>query len=291
MIATSTRNTVHLRDLAGKLLNTIEMDQYVWAVAFDPSGGVLATGYSHGPICLTAVDTRERIATLNVRYGVQHLAFAPDGTLAAEQSGDVYLWSTRVIGKDLPPKAAARTDDGDLDARLRRIREKIAKRQLSMNEPATLEQVEAFERRYRVTLPLAYRRFILEVANGGSGPGGALLPLGGVPDGVYPSADEALCNLSMPFPLTKGWCWEDDEPPCGASMAATRHGHLYLVNQGCGMFWILIVNGPSRNEVWQSVDVGIIPCEPRRDFLSWFEYWLDGGHDWWEDTSATQQVG
>jgi hypothetical protein len=29
-------------------------------------------------------------------------------------------------------------------------------------------------------------------------------------------------------------------------------------------------------------DVGITPTAPKRDFLQWFEDWLDGVREWWE---------
>ncbi|MCP4198521.1 MAG: hypothetical protein GY762_15345 [Proteobacteria bacterium] len=47
------------------------------------------------------------------------------------------------------------------------------------------------------------------------------------------------------------------------------------------MDWILIVTGPEREKVWNRADVGAQPCVPARDFLSWYEYWLDGGKDWY----------
>jgi hypothetical protein len=35
--------------------------------------------------------------------------------------------------------------------------------------------------------------------------------------------------------------------------------------------------------MWHLTGEGIQPCAPPRDFLSWYEYWLDGHSDWWAD--------
>jgi hypothetical protein len=46
------------------------------------------------------------------------------------------------------------------------------------------------------------------------------------------------------------------------------------------MYWVLIVTGVARGEMWDLGSEGVIPTQPHRDFLSWYEYWLDGGHDY-----------
>jgi hypothetical protein len=43
---------------------------------------------------------------------------------------------------------------------------------------------------------------------------------------------------------------------------------------------LLIVTGPDRGHVWQLADVGVTPTRPKREFLRWFEDWLDGKTDW-----------
>jgi hypothetical protein len=47
------------------------------------------------------------------------------------------------------------------------------------------------------------------------------------------------------------------------------------------MDWILIVTGPERGNIWFKCGEGIQPTSPKRDFLRWFEDWLDGVRDWW----------
>jgi hypothetical protein len=47
------------------------------------------------------------------------------------------------------------------------------------------------------------------------------------------------------------------------------------------MYWCVIVTGPERGNVWMISDEGIQPTAPKRDFLQWYEDWLDGVRDWW----------
>ena len=62
-----------------------------------------------------------------------------------------------------------------------------------------------------------------------------------------------------------------------------RCGNLCLGHQGCGLFFVLVVTGPERGQVWSLGDGGIQPLAPRCNFLEWYEYWLDGGDDWFRD--------
>ena len=96
-------------------------------------------------------------------------------------------------------------------------------------------------------------------------------------------SDVALHHLDQAFPLTRHWIWEDDEEDKPELRDAIEHGRLFLGNDGCAQYWILIVTGSERGQVWQRSDVGVQPCAPRRDFLSWYNYWLDGGDDWWAE--------
>jgi len=35
--------------------------------------------------------------------------------------------------------------------------------------------------------------------------------------------------------------------------------------------------------VWNIADIVATPCFPNMSFLEWYEYWLDGGSDWWRE--------
>ena len=47
------------------------------------------------------------------------------------------------------------------------------------------------------------------------------------------------------------------------------------------MYWFVIVTGPERGNVWMICGEGIQPTAPKRDFLQWYEEWLDGVREWW----------
>jgi len=146
-----------------------------------------------------------------------------------------------------------------------------------------------------VRLPEGYRQFLLEIGNGGKGPPAyGLMKLGEVRRGFDRSAEEQLAALSRPFPLTAFWIWEAEEPldePKRALRARVGDGTLVLGDDGCGMFWHLVVTGPERGQVWQVTGEGAQPCAPRREFLSWVEHWLDGGEDWWAEFQAGAEEG
>jgi hypothetical protein len=273
VVATADEHSVKLSTLAGEPLDTIEMAEYVRTLAFHPAGDLLAVGFPIGPVRVLDLASKSPLATLKVHHAARHLAFAPDGTLAADLNGTVVLWGSRAIGVGLPPKAAARTDDDDLDTRLATIRTKIAARDLRMNSPASAAEVAEFEREAGIALPAGYRRFLLEVANGGSGPG-HLRPL-------EVAAQDSPEQLDEEFPFVGTWEWEADRSMNPQSIGWSGGGLLSLVDCGCGEFWCLVLAGPARGEMWSTCGDGISPCEPPRDFLSWYEYWLDGGNVSW----------
>ena len=56
---------------------------------------------------------------------------------------------------------------------------------------------------------------------------------------------------------------------------------MVLGHDGCGLFWLLIVNGSEKGKIWQTSDMGIQPCAPSLTFTEWYENWLNGNTDWW----------
>jgi hypothetical protein len=109
-----------------------------------------------------------------------------------------------------------------------------------------------------------------------------MLKLGEVPGDCNISYRD---TLAKEFPFSDYWIWEEEEHGADfkTKLEQIHYGSLILGTDGCGMYWILIVRGKEKGQIWQISDVGIQPCAPRVTFLDWYEYWLDGGSDWWRD--------
>ncbi|WP_435007559.1 SMI1/KNR4 family protein [Tundrisphaera lichenicola] len=176
-----------------------------------------------------------------------------------------------------------------MDARIDRIRRKLEASGKSLNPTLSQVEVEDFESRHGIRLPDAYRTYLLELGNGGDGPTEYGVPrLGEVADDM--NREEAELWTSLPkvredFPFTKRWIWEADEETEEGASDDIPLGSLYIGNDGCGMYWHLIINGPARGQVWLFDENGIAPTIPPRDFLQWYEDGLDGVSFWPEDES------
>jgi SMI1 / KNR4 family (SUKH-1) len=167
------------------------------------------------------------------------------------------------------------------------IKERIAAQGKRLCPPLTGAEVTEFEVKHGVTLPEGYRRFLIEVANGGEGPPHyGLASLGSGPRSSYRPETaywEQLPDVAKPFPFTKPWVWEDEDSSDEGTQEQVRHGSIYLGTDGCGMDWHLIVTGPERGNIWLITGEGMQPTSPKRDFLTWYSKWLDGlgWEDWW----------
>jgi hypothetical protein len=174
-----------------------------------------------------------------------------------------------------------------MDDRIVEIRRKVAAGGKRLGAPLAEGEVARFESEHGIRLPEAYRRFLLEVGNGGDGPPEyGLEPLGDGPSTGGRSEQDywtRLPDITRPFPFTRRWIWEADEETDEGTDEEVGHGSLYLGTDGCGMNWHLIVTGPERGHLWMLTGEGIQPTVPRRDFLSWYSDWLDGttSEEWW----------
>jgi hypothetical protein len=166
-----------------------------------------------------------------------------------------------------------------MEDQLGRLRGKIAAAGIRLNPCLSLPAVESFERAHGILLPAAFRLFLLHIGNGGKGPPGyGIPPLGSGPLSSYqPQAQywQELPDVARPFPFTKAWVWERGERTTEGTHEQVNHGSIYIGEDGCGQDWHLIVTGPERGNVWNFDWAGISPTEPRRDFLQWYEDWLD----------------
>ena len=171
-----------------------------------------------------------------------------------------------------------------MEDRLLRIRRKIAAAGKTLNPLLSEEEVLAFEHKHSITLPEGYRRFLLEVGNGGDGPPFYnLVPLGSGPNSQCLEDVrywEELPHVHLAFPFTETWVWEADALSEEGTKEQVKHGSIFVGEDGCGMEWHLIVTGAERGNVWMICGEGVTPQNPRRDFLTWYEDWLDGVKNW-----------
>lgn len=147
--------------------------------------------------------------------------------------------------------------------------------------PAALGQLE---RRHRIALPPGFRRFLLEIGDGGFGPYQGLAPL---------AAALRAADLSRPSPLARD-LWLLEPPPesgllpgedyelADPALPPARYasGALPVGHFGCGIRFLLIVSGPAYGSIWVDDtphDKGIFALgdPPPLDFPSWYENWLD----------------
>ena len=142
--------------------------------------------------------------------------------------------------------------------------------------PAQEKKVEDFEKKHQIVLPLAYRRFIIEVTDGIDK--GKTFSLPKLID------KECEGNLSKPFPLKNFWHAEGDSKL--QENKELFESALDEVNN-CGQIsldfdeglWSLIVSGECYGEVWNVGNWNIwffsSMLFPRRDFLSWYEWCIE----------------
>lgn len=185
-------------------------------------------------------------------------------------------------------------DEWDRRFALARIKYKLAratgaKRIGPFNPTLSEDELTAFERAHRVSLPEGYRAFLREVGNGGPGPGDGLPALAAAVE-LAPTND-----FATPFPLSNRE-WQE------ATERARREDTDYpseMEYEQPGLLWIgdpwkdwerayLVLTGEDRGMVWGwgLIDGGWQPEvragyedvrweENLRNFLRWYEDWLD----------------
>ena len=174
---------------------------------------------------------------------------------------------------------------------LDRIQRKLQARRITLDPPLSVSDLQAFERLHGIALPEGYRNFLLTIGNGGIGPPSyGLAKLGEVARDMRPEQQDCwlkLTKIRQVFPFTKCWVWENDKLSDEGRTEDIEKGSIYIGNDGCGMYWHLIVTGPDRGIPWMICGEGIQPVCPKRDFLQWYEDWLDGRDSFYGYESQT----
>jgi hypothetical protein len=173
-----------------------------------------------------------------------------------------------------------------------------ASRHYRLRPCVTEERLQTFEREYGVQFPSAYRTFLTTIGNGGAGPGDGILPLGVFdPDARYQGG--VIGDLSKPFPHRDYWNADEEYYQRGEAIdevdeeayrqwrseyfsTALINGALPICHEGCGFFFLLIVTGRGRGQLWldgRVSDDGIRPITDPEGrcltFPEWYHQWLD----------------
>lgn len=163
-----------------------------------------------------------------------------------------------------------------------------------INEPASEEEVAAFEEEYGVQLPECYRAFVLQVGNGGTGyyesapgPFYGIYPFGdSVTELVSENAEKHLGNDCLLYPKMTDDYWQslnkridgDDvsDDVQNQELEEIFGGILPIGSQGCTYLHGLVLNGPYKGRV---VNLDMDRQKPKftfeHNFLDWYERWLD----------------
>ncbi len=179
---------------------------------------------------------------------------------------------------------------GVVDPRLERIVAKLARvraqkphtfgagsHRYELAEPLTEAAVCALEVTYQIELPADFRDFLRTVGASGAGPYYGLLPperWGQLQIGDDPRPDVA----ARPCPWRAGLARDDATwEAVGAGLDEPFQGTIAIAEQGCGSFVALVVTGEERGRVmYVALADECVPFFPEnRDFLDWYERWLD----------------
>lgn len=151
--------------------------------------------------------------------------------------------------------------------------------QYYLNPCLSEDEVIDFETQHQIRLPEGYRRFLLEIGNGGLGPDYGLLELGrfGYRD-TLENPEFYSGYLSRPFPHTKAWNYHDVDQyeEADEEYINQMQGSLYISTRGCTMEVHLVVTGSEAGNLWmddRGADYGITPLNV--DFITWYISWLD----------------
>lgn len=167
-----------------------------------------------------------------------------------------------------------------------------------LNKVVKEEKIKVFENKYGIQLPEEYRRFLIEVGNGGAGPYYGLQTL---EDSLFIDLDykreNEYLNPSEPFLFIEKWNMKfagnhSNEQEYIAFeeeyfKPSWANGLLRICNFGCGVSLNLVVNGSEYGNIWADDrvnDGGIFPDlyfgqSGRTQFLDWYILWLNQSLD------------
>ncbi len=151
--------------------------------------------------------------------------------------------------------------------------------------------IRSIEQQHRLIIPDDYRRFLMEVGNGGAGPVWGLFHL---EESIQRAYADTPDFFEQPFPHIVAW--EEPDEVCGTENNEYATGSLPICNFGCAIKFILILIGPEQGNIWlddRATCNGIAPLTKvdgeiywpyyetalssgtHVDFYTWYNTWLD----------------
>ncbi len=129
----------------------------------------------------------------------------------------------------------------------------------------TESELQEFEQRHQITLPVDYRLFLIHVGNGGAGPSYGLYNLD--KDRTERAA------ISKPFNWTSESIIESEED---WQYWSQGRGIIGLCHHGCSNFSYLVVNGPTFGKVWDEYETTKLHLSPTGlTFYEWYRNWIE----------------
>jgi len=160
-----------------------------------------------------------------------------------------------------------------------RIKQKLKERKIELNEPVSIEVFQKIGAEYGITLSIELVLFYTQISNGlelGVSKWQILLTIETIKK-RYINPE----TIRLKFPFSESWDWEEE--PNNDLTDTTYHGNITLVDEDDGREWNIIVTGDEKGQMWRCTNASTQPCEPRQNFLSWFEIWLDTDGDYYSE--------
>lgn len=162
------------------------------------------------------------------------------------------------------------------------------------NPKLTELEINVFEKKYNVKIPKEYKFFLLEIGNGGYGPGHGVLKLEETVFDFKLDSNPSI-NLSEKFKYNIAWNelwienfdWDNDRPELDIvnDYMNVKHiaGCLQISHYGHGSTNLIILKGKNKGEIWfdSRADYGGIFPEKNEEtnltlnFFDWYINWLN----------------
>lgn len=90
-----------------------------------------------------------------------------------------------------------------------------------------------------------------------------------------------------PFPFNEACVWEEmPEGQKNELWQKAQCGTIAIASEGCGIYWLLIVNGSCAGQVWLYTESGVTPVAPNLTLSAWRDKCLESGNSFWREVVA-----